>query len=452
MDTSFIQAKNGEFTLHNTSIILRGFVLGSWMNIENFMIGIPGSNKRIRQTFAGVYGSENSAQFFDDYLRFFITEEDFILLKSLGINALRLALDYRRFEDDQAPGEYKPEGFKHIDRVLELCRKYDIFAILDMHSSPGGQNPDSHGGGDTGVSTFWEDASSRERIVNLWGYIAERYKDDPIIAGFDILNEPAFVPDIDTFNVFYDRVIRKIREIDNNHIIFLEGDDWAKDFNLFKNLGGRQQAISFHFYPGMHVLLSAEPEKRKAELEQKLSYFIGLREKTGMPLWVGETGGFFPKGRLMEGLKLVKDCLDLFEKYRISWTYWAYKDIGAMGLVYPKNGTKWASMADKIRDQRRGLGNSAIAVEIFKMLEDRFSSAIDYKVKEQLKFRIFSFLDELQIRQFFKPVLQSIPWEEIKDYPRSFLLENCTGWEELADLIRSYTVRPSCLLNIVRGE
>lgn len=444
MSSNFLQATNGDFILNGKRIMLRGLAIGSWMNIENFMIRIPGTERRIRQTFAEVYGKKNAEGFFDDFLHYFITEDDFTLFKDLGINVLRLVFGYRHFEDDQAPGVYKPEGFKHLDRVLELCRKYKIFAILDLHSAPGGQNPDSHGGGETGVSEFWEDASLRERVVNLWGHIAERYREDTIIAGYDILNEPCFVSDIDAFNGFYDKVIRKIRAVDNNHILFLEGDDWAKDFSIFKNLGGYQQAISFHFYPGQHVSIFAEPEKRKAELEERIAYFTGLREKTGMPLWVGETGGHFASDQLLEGLNLVKDCLDLFEKHGISWTIWSYKDAGAMGLVYPREDTQWMSMANDFRRQWqvKGRSNPTIAKEVFEMLEGKFSYIIDEKLKEQLKFRIFALLNELHIHQFVKPKLQSISWEEMKEYPKSFLLENCEGSEEFAELIKSYLPAP----------
>jgi len=89
----------------------------------------------------------------------------------------------------------------------------------------------------------------------------------------DKKNEPCFISDINAFNDFYDKVIEKIREVDNNHILFLEGDDWAKNFSVFKNLGGYRQAISFHFYPGQHGYMSEKPEARIAELERKISYF-----------------------------------------------------------------------------------------------------------------------------------------------------------------------------------
>lgn len=441
MNRNFIQAENGAFYLKNTPIILRGFAVGSWMNLESFMFRIPGTEKRIRETFTEVYGEANANQFFDDFLANTIAEDDFILLKSLGINVLRFPFNYRHFEDDQAPGVYKPEGFKHLDRVLDLCRKYEIFAILDLHSSPGGQNPDCHGGGETGISGFWQDASSRERMINLWGHIAQKYKADPIIAGYDVLNEPCYVSDRNAFNAFYALLIKKIRSIDHHHIIFLEGEDWAKDFSIFNQLGGHQQALSFHFYPGQHVYLSTKSAERKVELEKKLSYFLELRAKTGMPLWVGETGGNFPAAKFGEGMSLIKECLDLFEKYGISWTLWSYKDAGAMGMIHPKETTPWISLANDFSRQWQAKERShlTLAKEIFAFLEQKYSYTIDDALKEQLKFRIFALLHELHIHQFVKPKLMALPWDEIKDYPQSFRLENCDGVEEMANLVMSYT-------------
>lgn len=442
MIKEFIQVKDGDFILNDNKIILRGFSIGSWMNIESFMLRIPGTEKRIRQIYAEVYGKENAEHFFDDFIEDFIEEEDFILLKSLGINVLRLPFNHRQFENDQEPGKYIQKGFDQLERVLRLCRKYEIYAILDMHSSPGGQNPDSHGGSEAGVSEFWEDALARERIINLWGVIAERYKEEAIIAGYDVLNEPCFVSNKDAFNDFYRKVIQKIREFDIKHVIFLEGDDWAKDFSIFDELGGYQQAISFHFYPGQHIYLSTASEVRIQQLEDKISYYTKLRDKTGMALWVGETGGHFTNDKMLEGVKLIRECIDIFEKHGISWTLWSYKDAGAMGMVYPKADTKWMSMAMDFRKkwQVKERSNPTIAKEIFEMMENKFSFTINEKLKNQLSFRLYAFLNELYIHKLVKPKLLSIPWEEMKEYPKSFLLINCEGREELAELVKSYTL------------
>lgn len=441
MKEGFIQACNGLFTLNGGKITLRGLSVGSWMIIENFMLRIPGTDRTIRQAYSDAYGADNAERFFDDFLYSFINEDDFMLLKSLGINVLRLPFSHGHFIDEQRQGVYKMRGFKHLDRVVDLCRKYGIYAILDMHSSPGGQNPDSHGGGETGTSEFWGNASLRESIVNLWGLIAERYKDNPVIAGYDILNEPCYVYDKDAFNDFYDKTIEKIREADQDHIVFLEGDEWARDFSIFAHMGEPQQAISFHFYPGQHVFLSTEREERRRQLETKLAYYTELRDKTGMPLWVGETGGHFPPEKTDQGMELVRDCLDLFEKLGISWTIWTYKDAGAMGIVYPDDTTKWSGMTGKFRRvwQTKNRSNPTVSAEILQFLESKFNYIIEEDLKERLKFRIFALLNELHTQKLLLPELRSIPWDEMKGYPKSFLLENCEGREEIADLIKSYT-------------
>jgi hypothetical protein len=444
MNTGFIQAKNGHFSLNGEQIMLRGFGLGTWMNIEHMMSRIPGTEKRIRQTFAEVYGRENAEQFFNDYLNYFITEDDFVFLKSLGANTLRLALNYRHFEDDQAPGKYKEEGFRHLERVLALCRKHNIYAVLDMHTSPGGQNANWHADNNTGVAMFWEDASLRERMVNLWGYIANRYKADPVIAGFDIINEPNFVNDADAFNDFFERTIEKIRRVDINHIIFIEGTAWSKDFTIFRKLGGHQQALSFHFYPGQHACIFAAPEERIPVLEKIILDYVDLREKTGMPLWVGETGGRFSKNNISKGFNAIRETLALFEKHDISWSFWTYKDANTMSLVYPKAETMWMKMGKEFRPkwQVKGLRNTDISNEVFQMLEDKFSYPISDELKSKFSFRISALLDELHIVYLVKQKLQTVPWEEMKEYPKSFLWKNCEYWKELAGILIFFMNNP----------
>jgi endoglucanase len=73
------------------------------------------------------------------------------------------------------------------------------------------------------------------------------------------------------------------------------------------------------------------------------------------------------------------------------------------------------------------------------MLENKFSYSISESLKEKLSFRIFSLLDELHINNLVKPALQTIPWKEMKEYPKSFLWENCDYLEEMAELVKSYT-------------
>lgn len=101
-------------------IILRGAALGGWMNMENFITGYPGHESEHRAAMKKVLGQENYEFFFDKWLEYFFTDADAVFFASLGLNALRLPFNYRHFEDDMNPRVLKEEGFKHLDRVIDL--------------------------------------------------------------------------------------------------------------------------------------------------------------------------------------------------------------------------------------------------------------------------------------------------------------------------------------------
>jgi len=130
-----------------------------------------------------VLGEENYEYFFDRFLHHFFTEKDAEYFASLGLNCLRLPFNYRHFEDDMNPRVLKESGFKHLDRVIDLCTKHGIYTILDLHTAPGkfliklyvvtkynpdqhsdkptsyaagGHNPDWHSDNPTSYAAFWD--------------------------------------------------------------------------------------------------------------------------------------------------------------------------------------------------------------------------------------------------------------------------------------------------------
>ncbi|AGB40282.1 endoglucanase [Halobacteroides halobius DSM 5150] len=441
MNDSFIQVKGENLVRQGEKIRLRGFGLGTWLNMEHFMTGLPGNDQQKRRIFSEVYGKEKAEKFFDNYLANFITEDDFIFLKELGINVVRLSFSYRHFEDDQQPGEYKREGFEHLDRVLKLCEKYDIYAILDLHAVPGGQNPDFHADNNLGVSYFWKDNSLRKRVINLWRYIAEYYNDNTNIAGYDLLNEPVFVSDADIFNNFFDQVISAIREVDSNHILFLEGDSWAQDFSKFKLPQDEQIAYSFHFYPHYSLTKDYPASVNKKEIKEDLESLIGnLKERFQRPLWCGETGAIFGNYGIEYSKDLVKTTLDILENKNVAWTLWSYKDAQAMGLVYPQNDTPWMKLVDSsswdLWDEKKQ------SKDVFDFLEEKgYVEPLSEKMRFKLDFRLRAMLQEIYIEQKLKNLLNNIDWEEMKCYTESFLWSNCSYYEEIATLVKDYTVR-----------
>ena len=117
MSTGFIRVKRKNFYLDDKKIMLFGYGIGSWLNLEHFMIGLPGTDSQIRTAIISAYGIKNAVKFWRKFYKSFIDEDDFKFLKKIGINTLRIPFNYRLFEDDQNPYSYKKEGFNEIDRI-----------------------------------------------------------------------------------------------------------------------------------------------------------------------------------------------------------------------------------------------------------------------------------------------------------------------------------------------
>ncbi|HEX9386394.1 MAG TPA: cellulase family glycosylhydrolase, partial [Anaerolineales bacterium] len=130
-NTDFLHVQNTKIVNdRGETVLLRGFCLGGWMNMENFIIGFPGHESGLRSGMQRVLGRENAQFYFERFLHYFIQKEDLSFIKSLGCNVIRIPLNYRHFEDDDRPFEYKPEGFALLDKVIVWARELELYVIL----------------------------------------------------------------------------------------------------------------------------------------------------------------------------------------------------------------------------------------------------------------------------------------------------------------------------------
>src|SRR3546814_7247769 len=86
---------------------------------------------------------------------------------------------------------FRSEGFARIGRLLAWCRAHHIYLILDLHAAPGGQGNDlAISDRDPAKPSLWESAENQRKTVALWTRLAARYKDEPWVGGYDLVNEP----------------------------------------------------------------------------------------------------------------------------------------------------------------------------------------------------------------------------------------------------------------------
>jgi hypothetical protein len=103
-------------------------------------------------------------------------ESDYQRIANMCMNAIRLGLNYRLFEDNANPFVYKDEVWPWLDRQIQWAKNQGLYLILDMHVPPGGLQPSGGGG-----ASQWDDPIKQQRFKALWYAIAERYKDETTI-------------------------------------------------------------------------------------------------------------------------------------------------------------------------------------------------------------------------------------------------------------------------------
>lgn len=176
------------------------------------------------------------------------TADDFARLASWGMNAVRFYLNYGLFEDDSAPYEYKASGWQWLDQNVAWAKANGVRLILNLHVPQGGFQSNGEGG------ALWSNPENQARFVALWRAIAERYRDEPTVAGYDLLNEPRPATSRDEWRNLATRTVSAIREVDERHLVFVErtnsvGDDWNNDSELNFFLVPDDNAVyEFHFY------------------------------------------------------------------------------------------------------------------------------------------------------------------------------------------------------------
>jgi endoglucanase len=312
----------------STNFILRGMGLGGWMLQEGYMfnLGFLGQQYKIKEKITELIGKKEADIFYEKWLKNETQKTDIDSLASWGFNSIRLPMHYDLFtlavKDEPVAGKntWLPTGFKMVDDLLKWCKENKIYLILDLHAAPGGQ------GNDLPISdrnpdepSLWQSQANQDKTVALWKELAKRYANEPYIGGYDILNETNWGFDNPEdkrgteekrsipLRDFFIRLTKAIREVDKNHIIFLEGNGFANNYRGMFPLWDNNLVISFHKYGNFST---------KATIQNFLDY----RDKYNVPLWLGESGE--------NSNTWFTNTIKLMEDNDIGWCWWQLKKMG----------------------------------------------------------------------------------------------------------------------------
>jgi len=361
--TQVLRVEGTRIVAGSEPVVLRGFGLGGWMNMENFITGYAGTESQQRRALRSVLGDEGYERFFQRFLSVFFTDRDAAFLQDLGLNSVRIPFNYRHFESDDAPFEIREEAFRLLDSVVDACARHGIYAILDLHAVPGAQNQHWHSDNPTQWAHFWGQRQFQDRVVNLWEHIADHYRGNPWVAGYNPVNEPGDAVGT-TIGPFYERLESAIRAVDPNHILFLDGNRYSTQFDQLGDpmpncvYTAHDYALPGFVDGGPYPGVSRGQYIDRDRIEETFLARTEYMRDSGTPIWVGEFGPVYTGDpeKDAQRRRLLEDQLEIFERYDASWALWTYKDIGLQGVVTADPASAYMTRIAPFLEKKRRLG------------------------------------------------------------------------------------------------
>ncbi len=340
------------YTPDHKKFFIQGTNVGNWLNPEGYMFFFENTSsyRLINQAFSEMVGPEFTKNFWQSFKKNYITKEDIEYIRSTGMNTVRVPFHYKQFTDEDYLGlTGKQDGFEILDQVIKWSKDAGLYVILDMHVAPGGQTGDNIDDS-YGYPWLFMEKAYQDQFVAIWKSIAERYKNETAVLGYDLLNEPIahyFEKDYEKLNPklepLYKRATAEIRKVDPHHIIILGGAQWNSNFSVFKDWTFDPQLVY-------------SPHRYWSGTETKdIQDFLDFQQKVNLPMFMGETGE--NTDEWVEKFRIT------LEKNNIGWTFWPYKKMvptaGMMTIAKPKDWDliveytkKDRSSFEKIREAR----------------------------------------------------------------------------------------------------
>ncbi len=342
---NFLRAEGGKIVNDGGEVLLRGFGLGGWVLQEPYMLRLTGgiaTQTQFRDSLVSLVGEDRTAEFYRLWWRNGVQKRDIDSLAAWGFNHVRMPMHYNIYtlptEKEPVPGEqtWLDEGFAISDSLLSWCAANEMYLFLDLHAAPGGQGNNIEIS-DAAPVKLWDDERNIAKTIALWEKLAERYRDEEWIGGYDLVNEPNYGfsdPAGDPNGTaeknnaplrdFLVRVTEAIRRIDTNHLVIIEGNGWGNNYNGVWPLDWDDNtAISFHRY-----WIANTPDT--------IERFLEMRTGQNAPLWMSESGE--------NSYEWFTDAVGLLEDNDIGWCWWTYKRMGSPTVMEIAPGEGWGQL------------------------------------------------------------------------------------------------------------
>lgn len=337
-------------------VYLRGTNIGNLFVQESWMSSTDSKDqKTTNENLENRFGTSKKNELIELYESAYLTSDDFAKFKDLGMSVLRVPFTYMNLYEKNSQGSWKlkSNAFTRLDWIIDQCSEKGIYVILDLHGAFGSQNGQDHSGqviDNVADVTFYKDSNLRELTKQLWKEVANRYKGNAAVAGYDILNEPGEKAGTTTTYHwdYYNEVYNTIRSVDPDHIIIMESCWGASNLPQPSQYGWTNVVYQFHHYV-WDSQSDYNGQKTAADnLVNSLSIFK-------VPIYIGEFTFF----ELQDAWSYV---LNKFNVNGYHYTSWSYKsnNMGTWGIYNQKATDKVNPSSASESDIRRVWSNNVV--------------------------------------------------------------------------------------------
>ena len=302
----------------------------------------------------------------------YINEHDIKFIDSIGYDHVRIPVDEIELWDEN--GKLIEKAVKCLTNCLDWCEKYDLRAIVDLHTVRAHHFNAANEGGKI---TLWADSAAQANFVNLWVQLSDILNKYPVnMVAYEILNE-AVAPEHDDLNKLMNRTVAEIRKKEPERVLVIGPNMWQIAPNLkFLKLpeGDKNIILSFHTYSPMaftHYKASWTPMKyyngpvhypgqiitnedyqkyidttnaalvaqtadardvyNKKRLLEVFQSGVEYAKSKNLQLYCGEFG-CLPTVERKDRLQYYSDMVSVLEENNIAWCDWEYK--GDFGIYF----------------------------------------------------------------------------------------------------------------------
>jgi aryl-phospho-beta-D-glucosidase BglC (GH1 family) len=282
-----------------------------------------------------------------------------------GFDFVRIPMAYPRYlsfdrtkdilKDDIC--KFDENVLQEVDQLIYMANKYNLHVSLNLHRGPGYCiNAGFHE-----PFNLWKDREAQDAFNAHWSMWAERYKTiSPEKLSFDLLNEPAYIEDMndqfarkgpvpgEIYRNVAERVVKTIRSVTPDRLIIADGNSGGSyvipeltDLNIAQSCRAYHPHAVSHFQaPWDSKDPASDPvpvwpgtikgrQYGRAQLEEFYKPWIDLMSQ-GVGVHCGE-GGCYNKTPHQVFIAWFSDVVDILTNAGIGYALWNFR--GDFGIL-----------------------------------------------------------------------------------------------------------------------